>query len=926
MITVGKSSERPRQERESVTASLRRAGLPNLVTASSTATCAHVQRTVGNLAIQRYAASGSERTPDPKKGAQVGSNQAAGGQLGIVAQESGANSGLPIIQLHPVSAVPGRPDEASVIPTHSASQPLDENTRVAMESRHRAELHDVRVHTDSVAASSAQALRAEAYTSGRDIYFAAGKYSPATTHGRQLISHEIFHVIQQGRGLTPQRTESTNGILIGHPEDTLEHEAEREAAVTSTQDAFTGRIPTNRRTPDYPKNVTEQPSGRVVQRQSTSQALPLNYSPAPPPMVSKAASDSPEEKKKPPEPGGATVRHWNILLSKDPVFVRYQLERLVADRGLKSLDSFLESFRDRVAKDMDVVREPMRPTQAFPTPSVPIQAGDKAVTMLEMEIAPVLLQQGQKLKDDVADFGKYFVAHGRDVVLETLFDSEKRVKAEALHYGAALDKKWGEVSTPPDASSEKSELAKKEREEMGRAASTLAAKHQEVVDAQNHFENAKNAPASKDDYMYRMVLYTQAQEELGKKQHELALLRAEKESRFPLLAAYTSRDRWGELEEIVKTKPEGMAGEIGNEVTKTLENIETVRNKLADDKVDIWKLPVVVQMVKNRLHIQPGSMEDRLVSERVHEANDDTTKLVLGIVLIGLGLLAAIPTGGSSLAAAVVVAAEIGSAMVGGYLVIQGFQEYLLQKAENGTDFDKAQAISQEEPTLFWLALDIVGVVLNVRGALAAFRRLAALRQLALIRQATRTGEAAGAEVLKAAEQEGNAIKRGLGDKLRQEIVGHAQSPKIPWRPNAEGPRTIEEAVEIARKNGVHIPEDVKFSLSKTPLPKNRFAEYAQLGMKNLETDVVTWEQFYNRFEQIPVRLSDEVLKSDEAIVAVMGHEMHELNSLRELFEKAGGRMRARRLHDLIREGVPGNLHDQAWDVADDLVSRMRKP
>lgn len=58
--------------------------------------------------------------------------------------------------------------------------------------------------------------------------------------------------------------------------------------------------------------------------------------------------------------------------------------------------------------------------------------------------------------------------------------------------------------------------------------------------------------------------------------------------------------------------------------------------------------------------------------------------------------------------------------------------------------------------------------------------------------------------------------------------------------------------------------------------------------------------------------------------MAVIAHEMHELNSLRRLFEEAGGQMRAGRLANLIREGVPGNLHDQAWDVADQLVTQMR--
>jgi hypothetical protein len=88
---------------------------------------------------------------------------------------------------------------------------------------------------------------------------------------------------------------------------------------------------------------------------------------------------------------------------------------------------------------------------------------------------------------------------------------------------------------------------------------------------------------------------------------------------------------------------------------------------------------------------------------------------------------------------------------------------------------------------------------------------------------------------------------------------------------------------------------------------------------------MISWDQFYNRFEQIPVRVNPVVLESDEAIVAVFGDEMHELNSLRALFEANGGAMRAGELSRLIKEGIEHNLHDEAWDVADRLVAAMRE-
>ena len=55
----------------------------------------------------------------------------------------------------------------------------------------------MRVHKGSQAAESAQAINACAYTTGRDVVFGAGEYAPETVVGRQLLAHELTHVVQQ---------------------------------------------------------------------------------------------------------------------------------------------------------------------------------------------------------------------------------------------------------------------------------------------------------------------------------------------------------------------------------------------------------------------------------------------------------------------------------------------------------------------------------------------------------------------------------------------------------------------------------------------------------------------------------------------------------------------------------------------------------
>jgi hypothetical protein len=93
--------------------------------------------------------------------------------------------------------------------------------------------------------------------------------------------------------------------------------------------------------------------------------------------------------------------------------------------------------------------------------------------------------------------------------------------------------------------------------------------------------------------------------------------------------------------------------------------------------------------------------------------------------------------------------------------------------------------------------------------------------------------------------------------------------------------------------------------------------------------DWVNWDNFYHpETGKIPVRLNAALLVSDEALVAHLSHEMHELNSLRQIFEAKNGALMAKQLNELIAPqnlgGHARNLHEQAWDVADRLVHRMR--
>ena len=115
-------------------------------------------------------------------------------QTGLQRKETGADPEFAPPSVHSVLNSPGHP--------------LDTATRAFMEPRFGHDFSRVRVHTDASAADSARAVNARAYTAGPHIVFGEGQYSPATDNGRQLLSHELVHVVQQNTrsvGSTLQR-------------------------------------------------------------------------------------------------------------------------------------------------------------------------------------------------------------------------------------------------------------------------------------------------------------------------------------------------------------------------------------------------------------------------------------------------------------------------------------------------------------------------------------------------------------------------------------------------------------------------------------------------------------------------------------------------------------------------------------------------
>lgn len=90
------------------------------------------------------------------------------------------------------------PDVESKIRRASGGASLAPTVRAGAERVLGADLGDVRLHGGSESTHLNDALDAEAFTHGSDIFFRSGLPDAGTQRGRELLGHELTHTVQQG--------------------------------------------------------------------------------------------------------------------------------------------------------------------------------------------------------------------------------------------------------------------------------------------------------------------------------------------------------------------------------------------------------------------------------------------------------------------------------------------------------------------------------------------------------------------------------------------------------------------------------------------------------------------------------------------------------------------------------------------------------
>lgn len=95
--------------------------------------------------------------------------------------------------------------ETSIQQARGNGQPLADDIKHPMEQAFGADFGSVRVHTDTQSNRLNESIQARAFTTGQDVFFRQGEYSPGSDAGKELLAHELTHVVQQnGSAVQPK--------------------------------------------------------------------------------------------------------------------------------------------------------------------------------------------------------------------------------------------------------------------------------------------------------------------------------------------------------------------------------------------------------------------------------------------------------------------------------------------------------------------------------------------------------------------------------------------------------------------------------------------------------------------------------------------------------------------------------------------------
>ena len=199
----------------------------------------------------------------------------------------------------------------------------------------------------------------------------------------------------------------------------------------------------------------------------------------------------------------------------------------------------------------------------------------------------------------------------------------------------------------------------------------------------------------------------QAEEEARKQAFSMAPV-------FPVLA-----DPKLDLSALIKANDAEMQKLLQSQALARLDDIDKTRKRIAAEPELIWQMEGAIA----RAHVSLSGVFKGSVLDQIINAAQEIKKttysenLLIAALAIGLGVL----SGGTG---TVAVLAAVAGAGLSAYQLSEHVKEFVLKQAAAGTAFDRAQALTADDPSYFWLAVDIAAAILDLGMAAKALTKL----------------------------------------------------------------------------------------------------------------------------------------------------------------------------------------------------------
>ena len=571
----------------------------------------------------------------------------------------------------------------------SSSSGMPDETLNKMSSSFGTDFSDVNIHSDSKSATDAGAL---AYTQGNDIHFAPGQYDPSSQSGQELLGHELTHVQQQREGRV-QANNEVNGMPLNDDKG-LEAEADEggRMAVQMKEDSIktASKLVTQ-------SNIIQKKSSFVIQMITDEDlgARADQADAARTPFVFDPTTITNMERPTPTSDDTDIARKlsiWPELRVKRNEKISLQTGEYEASTGF-DLDSY-SGDRGPGGIVSGPRREPERPEEV-----TRIRARREVLNReIQNLLESVNLHTEAEFDSIVASLPSRFEAKGKQVLLYTLNQNARIAHREQSRYQGEANQ--GQMDGLRQAARDLVSLK-----------TTYESRQQDADNLREPLGEPGSRFAMRGNIAERQNILREVQamrQRFDARKRELGLI-------YPILMSESIN-----LSAIATGNSDTVGNNVAGVTNEVLQNFMTARAAVMSNEIKIWNMGFMIEPTKQAMGFAPESGANILMSQHIinRGIQDAIEQGMMAAFQIGLAIVATMGTGGLALAAGVAGAGlSIGQA----FNDIENFQN---QNAASGSALDPAQAISSEDPSLFWLAISIVGAAADIGGAAAAFRAI----------------------------------------------------------------------------------------------------------------------------------------------------------------------------------------------------------